>query len=173
MNNQCKTQIFLSMGKWFVGNSPDLELIAPSLGSCVAICLYEINSKIGGMAHVVFPNRGRNKQDDPSDIPKACYATEVLELLIKEINRINKNKSSQIIAKLAGGAQMFKGIYAPQAFPLIGQNNINILQQKLQEYSIPLKGHDLGGTCSRTAIFDLQDGSLSVRRFGADQYLHL
>lgn len=172
MNNQSKTEIRLTMGKWFVSDSGEYELIAPCLGSCVAVCLYETREKIAGMAHVVFPSR-QVVTSNNDNYPNARYGDEAIELLINEISKIASHKNLNLIAKLAGGAQMFKGIYNKKGFPLIGQSNIQMLKSELVKKNIPLKGADLGGTCGRTVVFDISKGLMLIRRIGENEFLSI
>ena len=169
IEKQNKIEIRLTMGKWFVSNSEEHELIAPCLGSCVAVCIYETKAKIIGMAHIVFPSRQMVSHPN-EEFPSARYADEVIELLVQEISKIASSKNLNLVAKLAGGAQMFKGVYNNKGFPLIGQGNVQTLKKELIKRNIPLKAADVGGTCGRTVSFDLSKGLMLVRRIGETEY---
>ena len=100
MKNQTKTHITLHMGQWAVSRSQEESLVSPCLGSCVALCLYSPENKIGAMAHVVLPNRnisltGKNLHP----YPDARYADEALTILLDEIFRLVGQKDILIKAK--------------------------------------------------------------------------
>ena len=168
------------MGQWCVSDYPHAELIAPSLGSCVAVCLYDPVRRLAGMAHVVLPSRSQRsipieKQHDP--YPCAKYADEAVLLLINEMSKRIGHSSLQLVSKLAGGAQMFKGAYqtssddleaahSKKGFPLIGKNNADVLKRELSRLNIPLKACDLGGNWGRTVIFVVQTGEVFIQRIG-------
>ena len=188
MKNQTKTQITLHMGQWAVSRSQEESLVSPCLGSCVALCLYSPENKIGAMAHVVLPNRnisltGKNLHP----YPDARYAEEALTILLDEIFRIVGQKDISIKAKLAGGAQMFKGALSrvptldsnqsssttKKGFPLIGYKNIVAIKQELLKVNIQLVSNDLGGDHGRTVSFDPLSGEMLVRKIGQSQELLL
>lgn len=183
-NEETKTILRLNMGQWFVTKSGNHELVAPSLGSCVALCLYDKSKKIGGMAHVVLPSRilrdirSTNFQGEP--YPSAKYADEVIMLLLNEMIRQVGHSELSLEAKVAGGAQMFlgaaqkrKNIYEvdKKGFPLIGRSNSEILKKELSKFNIPLIGSDLGGNWGRTVSFRVETGVVSIRRIGTSDEL--
>jgi chemotaxis protein CheD len=175
LESESKTELHLTMGKWYVTKDKSYELIAPSLGSCVAICLYDTENKIGAMAHVVLPSRQIRKylpsyKDEKS--PSARYADEVVDLLLKELRKVSLNNNLTLVAKIAGGAQMFKGIQQKHAgnneqhFPMIGQSNSRTLQRELVKHKIPIIGSDVGGTSGRTVTFNICNGKVLIRHIG-------
>lgn len=183
-NSKLKTeQNRLNMGQWQVTDSPQCELIAPSLGSCVALCLYDSVRAVGGMAHVVLPSRTQRsipveKQNDP--YPSAKYADEAVLLLINEMIKLVGHSDLHLTSKLAGGAQMFKGAYqsnpdhsddshSKKGFPLIGKNNADVLERELGKFNIPIKGRDLGGTWGRTVTFVISTGEVFIQRIGSSE----
>ena len=81
--------------------SPD-GITTLGLGSCVGIAVRDPVTKIGGLAHIMLPDSTEIKNN--SNIPK--FADTGIEELIKQI--VAKGASRQrLVAKIAGGAQMF------------------------------------------------------------------
>ncbi len=174
MTEQSKVELRLTMGKWFVGDSSEIELVAPCLGSCVAVCLYEPNEKIGGMAHTVFPSRKLVPNNLAKDrFPSARYADEVVGLLVDELIKKTGHNNLHLVAKLVGGAQMFKGLYSKSGFPNIGSSNVKVLRRELVKWSIPIINCDVGGTTGRTVVFDSHSGAVFIRRIGDDVQMKL
>ena len=81
--------------------SPD-GITTLGLGSCVGIAVRDPVTKIGGLAHIMLPDSKEIKNN--TNIPK--FADTGIEELIKQI--VAKGASrSRLVAKIAGGAQMF------------------------------------------------------------------
>jgi chemotaxis protein CheD len=137
----------------------------------------------------ILPNRdisltGKNLHP----YPDARYANEALTILLNEILRLIGHKDISLKAKLAGGAQMFKGNlshintsesnksssgFTKKGFPLIGYKNIVAIKQELLKANIPLESNDLGGEHGRTVTFDPLSGEMLVRKIGQSQELSL
>ncbi|MDJ0625588.1 MAG: chemotaxis protein CheD [Candidatus Caenarcaniphilales bacterium] len=185
MIEQSKTEIRLNMGQWFVSSSDHHKLIAPSLGSCVALCLYDKSNKIGGMAHVVLPSRVlrdiKTSSLQSESYPCAKYADESILLLLNEIKRQAGHSALSLKAKLAGGSQMFVGTQKRKSsdelrpakekpgFPLIGRSNCEVLKKELKKFSIPIINSDLGGNWGRTVSFNSTTGEVKIRRIGSSE----
>ncbi len=75
------------------------ELVAYSLGSWVAICLYDPIVRVAGMAHVVLPAAAPG---DPGPLPGKFADTAVPALL--EAMRQAGAEQLRLVCKLAGGA---------------------------------------------------------------------
>ncbi len=132
------------------------EVLETLLGSCVAIMLYDPGKKIGGMAHSVLPETRESNPKDPGK-----YVNTAIPALITKLTVLGA-RPNKLIAKLAGGAQMFK---TPSNMN-IGQKNVDTAKKLLQKYKIPLKGEDTGGNKSRYVRFFLKDGKVEVRKGG-------
>jgi chemotaxis protein CheD len=101
------------------------------------------------------------KSDNP-----AKFADTGIPLLVSELVKIGASPS-KIIAKLAGGAQMFST--AGQS-PLlaVGDRNIEACRSKLKELNIPICGELLGGNTGKTFEMDLSSGGFTVREIGKE-----
>ena len=72
------------------------------LGSCVGLVLHDESRKIGGLAHVMLPNRWENQE---KDLEK--FADTAVEVLLKEL--IQKGcKSDTLKAKSQEGLQCLR-----------------------------------------------------------------
>src|SRR5439155_25114672 len=52
----------------------DAALVAYGLGSCVALCLWEAQARVAGMAHIVVPGEDPNGAPNPGCAPSALPA---------------------------------------------------------------------------------------------------
>jgi chemotaxis protein CheD len=147
--------IVVGMADYKVGRTPD-KLMTAGLGSCIGVCIYDLQSAIGGMAHIMLPSSKENLKGNA-----AKYADSCIELLLEDLFKLGVNKM-RLKAKMAGGAQMFS--FAGKA-PLlkIGERNAEAVEQELKKARIPLLAFDVGGTFGRTINFDIKTGDLYIK----------
>lgn len=144
------------------GKSPE-KIITIGLGSCVGVTLYDPINKIGGMVHIMLPNSKEIKNNDNV----AKFADTGIPKLLQEVIKKGAKKNN-IVAKMAGGAQMFNLSTNNNALR-IGDRNIIATKKILQELNIPIKANDTGQNYGRTIILDLNTGGLLVRSIGKSE----
>lgn len=148
--------IRVGMADYKVGKAP-ATLISYGLGSCVGVSLYDPQLKIGGLLHIMLPD---SKQARSSDNP-AKFADTGLPLMLEDVLKLGASRS-RLVAKIAGGAQMFAFANATDIMR-VGARNAEAITKLLQEEHIPLKAQDVGGTYGRTVSIDLNTGLYTVR----------
>lgn len=135
-------------------------LVTLGLGSCVGVAIYDKKSKIAGLAHVMLPSSLEIKNNSN----KAKFADSGIELLVSKMESVGANKQ-YMVAKLAGGAQMFK--FNSKADVLkIGERNVIASKSKLKDLGIKVIAEDTGGTFGRTIEFSSIDGNLLIKTIG-------
>ncbi|MDE1878455.1 MAG: chemotaxis protein CheD [Thaumarchaeota archaeon] len=129
------------------------------VGSCVAICLFDLVSKVAGMAHIILPKKSDGMQfTGKNDIGK--YADEALSYMVD--NMIHKGADpKRIKAKMAGGATIFAHESETGLFN-VGSRNIAFLKEILEENNIPLVSEDTGENFGRWVRFNLRSGEMLV-----------
>ena len=137
----------------FYATDRDVAIVTV-LGSCVAACLRDRESGIGGMNHFMLPH-GR---DEGPASTSARYGVNAMELLINELIRMGARRS-RLEAKVFGGGNMLEGCVALN----IGQANARFVTQFLQAESIPVAASDLEGNGSRKVCFYPASGRALVR----------
>ncbi len=139
--------------------SPD-GITTLGLGSCVGIAVRDPVTKIGGLAHIMLPDSTEIKNN--TNIPK--FADTGIEELIKQI--VAKGASrTRLVAKIAGGAQMFAFQTANNAMR-VGDRNVQATLKKLKEMNIPVLAQDTGDSYGRTVIFYPENGNFVIRAVG-------
>ena len=143
---------YLFPAEIFVASEP--TMVSTVLGSCVAVCLWDSRSVIGGMNHYLLPLWN----GDGLATPK--YGNIAIRQLVeKVVAKGGERKNLQ--AKIFGGAAMWsntEGLFA------IGLRNIELAQLQLKELQIPVVASDVGGMLSRKIFFNTGDGSVLLRR---------
>lgn len=144
----------VGMGQVAVFTLP--ETARAVLGSCVGVAIYDETIKLAAMAHVVLPNsEGRN----PGTPGK--YADTAIEFMRDSLLQRGANPR-RLIAKIAGGANMFVGKGPFQ----IGSQNVDAVRSGLASRTIRLAGEHLGGTHGRRVTFDLTTCKLVIEVAG-------
>ena len=139
--------------------SPD-GITTLGLGSCVGIAIRDPQTKIGGLAHIMLPDSKEIKNN--SNVPK--FADTGIEELVRRI--VAKGASrSRLVAKIAGGAQMFAFQSGNQAMR-VGDRNVAATLKKLKELNIPILAQDTGDSYGRTVIFYPENGNFVIRAVG-------
>ena len=126
------------------------------LGSCVAIVIYDRQTRVGGMAHVLLPSEGLSRDKDN----RAKFPGTAVPLLLEEMRKLGAR--GPFTAKIAGGASMF-GALIPAGGINMGERNVVSARQALSEAGIPLAAQDVGGDYGRSVYFHLDDGRVLVR----------
>lgn len=148
-------EIYLLPGDFhFGGNNTRIRTV---LGSCVSIAVWHPLLRIGGMSHSVLPNRGKPGNHNLD----GHYADEAVELLLREIGKCN-TRPDEYRVKLFGGGSMFRQPLSERAFD-VGGSNIEAARALLDAGGFNVHAEHVGGSGHRSVIFDLGDGSVSVR----------
>ncbi|HZY19171.1 MAG TPA: chemoreceptor glutamine deamidase CheD [Ramlibacter sp.] len=131
--------------------------ITTTLGSCVAACLHDRTAGIGGMNHFMLPDAG----DAAAGGRFGAYA---MELLINELLKRGARRSA-LEAKVFGGGQVMKSL----AGTLIGEKNVQFVQNFLAQERIPLLGSDVLDIHPRKVCMFPRSGRVLCRRLPAAQ----
>jgi chemotaxis protein CheD len=139
---------FLAPGHMFVSVSP--SLIRLVLGSCVAVCLWERNLKIGAMNHFIYPFT-RNPA-----MATAKYGNVAVPALISMMIEYGA-VPSDLVAQIFGGASPEDAPYVD-----IGVKNTEMARLMLEKKGINVISEDVGGTQGRKIIFDTSTGKVAI-----------
>lgn len=143
--------------------SPD-AVTTLGLGSCVGIAIRDPLTKIGGLVHIMLPDSTQIK--DNKNIPK--FADTGITELVNQLMAKGANRS-RMVAKIAGGAQMF-AFQSNNTLVRVGERNVEATKKKLAELGIPILAQDTGDSFGRTVIFYPENGDLVIRAVGKAEY---
>ncbi|MGI0047444.1 MAG: chemotaxis protein CheD [Nitrosotalea sp.] len=129
------------------------------VGSCVAICLFDIQAKVASMAHVVLPKKISNRLYTTEDeIGK--FADTAFTYMMSNMLQMGADPK-RIQAKMAGGATIFSHESETNLFN-IGSRNVVAIKQILKENGIILVSEDTGANFGRWVRFSLSSGKMTV-----------
>jgi chemotaxis protein CheD len=138
----------------------DVLLSTLGLGSCIAIALYDRQTHIAGLAHILLPNEALARDREN----RAKFAQSAVPLLLERMRAIGA-RDTNIIAKLAGGASMFTSLLT-QGGPPIGERNLIATRSALAAHGIRIAAEDVGGGHGRSVFLHGCDGRVEVKSMG-------
>ncbi|AWI85063.1 chemotaxis protein CheD [Alloyangia pacifica] len=149
MSDAAEKLVNVIQGEYRISSSPS-EVLSTVLGSCVAVCLTDVEAGVGGMNHFLLPQRAGKEGEN------VRYGAYSMELLINGLLKCGARKN-RLVAKLFGGANMLSQLRD------IGGSNVAFAKEFLQNEAIPLASESTGGTSARRIRFWPADGR--VRQF--------
>lgn len=130
------------------------------LGSCVGIAIRDPITKVGGLAHIMLPDSTQFSGN--VNIPK--YADTGAKELVKIIVAAGGSRT-RLVAKIAGGAQMF-AFSSKNDLIGVGQRNVEAVKKVLAELKIPILASDTGLNFGRTVEFYPETGDYIIKAVG-------
>ena len=150
--------IYVGIAEIKIAKSPHV-LTTLGLGSCVGAVLFDPQLQLGGLIHILLPSTN----GDPAG-NKAKYADSGIPVLIEQLISMGAKRSS-LVAKIAGGANMFSSNNKASFF-MVGQRNVEMCKDVLKKQRIRLISSDTGGTYGRTIEFNAENGQLLIKTIG-------
>jgi len=139
-------------GEYF---STDRDIVLVTvLGSCVAACIRDRTSGIGGMNHFMLPH---GDSSDPMS-RSARYGAFAMEVLINQLLRMGARREA-LEAKIFGGGAVIPGLTALN----VGESNSAFVREYLLNERITVVGHDLNGDEPRKVYYFPRSGRALVR----------
>ena len=120
------------------------------LGSCVAVCLWDRYLGIGGINHYMLPTWNGMELASPK------YGNIAIERLTERMLQLGCKKNN-LVAKVFGGGEV---ISVSSSSMHIGERNIMVAEEMLQEQNIPIIGRSTGGKNGRKIIFNTHTGEV-------------
>ncbi|MCH7471698.1 chemotaxis protein CheD [bacterium] len=153
----------VGMAELKVGTNGD-RLQALGLGSCIGLVMFDSQSHIGGLAHIMLPDSSLGRNGNPV---YGKYANTGVPKLLEEVIRAGARQSCVII-KMAGGAEMFSfaGNDAPRLS--VGHRNIIAVHEQLDMLGLKVNAEDVGGNHGRTLEFDLSLLRCTIKVIGKE-----
>lgn len=117
------------------------------LGSCIGLFITDRTKGLSGAAHIPLPFS--------PDTGVFLGATQLIHELLNAMSALGSDLKS-LRAKVAGGAHVY------QSSSNIGEQNANIVLDKLVINKVYIAAKDVGGSISRTARFNSVTGELEI-----------
>lgn len=152
-------QILVGIAQMKISQDQDEILVAPNLGSCVGVAIYETNLHLAGLIHCLLPL-------SKSDLEKAqnnpcMYVDTGVALLLDQMFAHGADKKN-IIIKVAGGGNIND---TNNVFE-IGKKNYTVLKKLLWKNNLLLKSEHIGDAMSKTISLHVATGKVFVKTNG-------
>jgi chemotaxis protein CheD len=127
--------------------------VSTILGSCVAVCLYDPVLKIGGINHYMLPYWNGQGLASPK------YGNIAIEKLLEKM-LANGSQKANIKAKVFGGGEVIETNISQFH---IGDRNIQVALEILEELKIPIIAKSLGGKLGRKIEYISNTGEVKQK----------
>ncbi len=139
-------------GEYYV-TARDMVLVTV-LGSCVAACIRDRSSGIGGMNHFMLPGESGDLLSS-----SARYGAYAMEKLINELLKMGARRGN-LEAKLFGGGNVLRGFTVAN----VGERNAEFAIQYLRNEKIAVVAQDLLDIYPRKVYFFPESGRVRVKQ---------
>lgn len=147
-----RPRIYLCAGQFACAVQPTALLTI--LGSCIAVCVWDMELKLGGMNHFQLPNWDGRGHASPR------FGNVAVGSLLTEVERLG-GRPEQMRAKIFGGASVLTKKRCDQH---LGLRNAELARTLLDEAGIPIVSEDVGGRRGRKLVFQTDDGTAWIKR---------
>lgn len=127
------------------------------LGSCVAACIRDRVTGIGGMNHFMLPDSGSDQGNPLSS--SARYGTYAMEMLLNQLMKLGA-KRGNLEAKVFGGGNVLRGFKVAN----VGERNSKFALEYLNTEKISVVAKDLLDIYPRKVYFFPQTGKVLVKK---------
>lgn len=148
-----KDMVTIYAGEYYI--SCNGEGISTILGSCIAVCLYDEETGIGGMNHFMLPSSSSFNQEDPYR-----YGDRSIDTLISSLENEGVDRNN-LKAKIFGGGNV---MYCKDDNNTIGSINIHFAKKHLEDLGIQIVNEDVGTNTGRTITFLPHSSEVYVKR---------
>ena len=132
-------------------------LLVTVLGSCVAACIRDCYSGIGGMNHFMLPDGGGDAGSPLN--ASARYGTYAMEILINQLLKLGARRCN-LEAKVFGGGNVLDGLTVAN----VGPRNADFVLKFLQTEKIRVIAKDLVDIFPRKVYFFPKNNKVMVKK---------
>lgn len=144
-------RIILNIGELAV--SRDAAVLETILGSCVAVCLWDRVSRVGGLNHYLLPTASAGTATS------TLYGDTSIDTLVAEMLKSGAEKGN-IRGQIFGGGSVIGNL---QSMFDIGGDNVRLARERLKLHGIPLTGEYVQDRCGIKVILKTASGETVVR----------
>lgn len=149
-------QTMVGIAQMRISRDPDEILIAPNLGSCLGVSVYDPIHKTAGLIHCLLP---LSKSDPAKAKENPCmYVDTGVALLLESMISSGAELKALIIAVAGGG-----NINDENNVFEIGKKNFTVFKKLLWKNNLLLKGEHIGHRFSRTVSVHVGTGETFVK----------
>jgi chemotaxis protein CheD len=141
--------VYLYPGELFASAEP--TVVTTILGTCVAACLFDPRSGVGGINHFLLPVA------PPGEL-STRFGDVATRELIEKLQRLGA-EPRRLQAKVFGGMNG-RGSWPRD----LGTRNLDAALEQLDRFGVMVMARDVGGPRGRKLLFQTDDGQAWVRQ---------
>ena len=149
-------RVVIGVADMAVSNRREDILVTYSLGSCIAVVLYDPVASVGGMLHYMLPESGMDPEKARAN--PAMFADTGIPALFRGSYSLGAQKRS-LRVKVAGGAQILNdaGLFN------IGKRNYLALRGLFFRNNVLTAAEHVGGHVNRTVRLEMATGRVFLK----------
>jgi chemotaxis protein CheD len=138
--------VYVYPGQVFVSAKP--ARVTTILGSCIAVCLFDVGRRVGGMNHFMLPHFAGN------GVASARFGNLAMEELLAKLAAAGA-RIPHLQARVFGGSCMFESMAGAGH---LGKKNEAFAAETLAARHIRVLETDTGGNRGRKLVFHTDEG---------------
>lgn len=152
-------RVIVGIADLAVSNNQSVTLTTYSLGSCLAVAIYDPVIRAGGLLHIMLPD----SSIDPQKAAKqpGMFVDTGVPALFRAAYQLGAEKMRVRIA-VAGGAQIMDS----SGFFNIGKRNYETLSALFRKHGLTVAAEQVGGLVNRTIHLNLATGEVRLKVSG-------
>lgn len=150
----------VNFGQLKISRNPAETLVAFTIGSGIAVCIYDPVTHCGGLLNCVLPDSSK-LSPSKAQIQPYMFADTGLAALFNALHDLGAHKKNFKVV-LAGGAQ----IIDQTAEFNIGRKNHQAVTSFLKSEHLAIQYADIGGIFLRTLRLDMSNGDTIIQALG-------
>lgn len=160
------TVLTIAAGSATVSTDPTAVLQTATIGSGVAVALFDPESKVGGILHFCLPD---SSIDETRRIRRpSLFADSGLELLLHNMKTHGAAQPALLACHLVGGADpMHLGITEP--ILSLGERNSTAVRELAEKVGLTVTEMRIGGHSARRAELEISTGVVRVTETPAER----
>lgn len=147
----------VGIGEFALSKQSGDRIITHALGSCIAVCIWEPRSGVGGLLHFLLPDASINPERARAQ--PAAFANSGLPLLFQAAYALGLDKA-RCRVRLVGGADVSRA--EGTSMLNVGKRNLLAARNILWKNGMLVESEATGGSTPRSVSLQLSDGSLQV-----------
>ena len=158
-------EISVGIGEMHMRANTHSVLIAPNLGSCLGVAVYDNVKQTGALMHCLVPSARTTSDKGVSD-PYRYVDVGMAKLIQTFLNDGSKKTDLTIVAVGCASMNDSNGTFE------IGKKNFTIFRKILWKNNLLLKAHDVGGEMARTLTLKMASGEIWLKKQGEHSKLY-
>lgn len=158
----------VELGEVKASNESNLIFALPNIGTGIAVAIYDLQNKVGGICHVVLPDS--SIAGPGNDLLPAKYANLAVPTLLKAFAELGGEKQTSVV-RMVGGAQLFNFGGGGGNILNIGARNATAIRAAMSKAGLVIEKADTGGNKGKAIRFLVATGQLFIRPIGGQEYM--